>query len=144
MSSETVSRARESLDTQAESVSALLVERSGQFPDHDLFVLPPRMRQLWKTTRGTWSYRETAAIVEALAARYRAAGYGAGQRVALLLENRPDHFFHWLALNSLGAGIVPLNPDYRADETRYALEHSEAVLAVTLPERKAQVAEVAA
>lgn len=129
--------------TRADSVSALLFERAAQFPDNDLFVLPPRMQKLWNTTRSAWSYRETAEIVAGLIERYRRAGYGAGQRVALLLENRPDHFFHWLALNFLGAGIVPINPDYHADELRYALEHSEAVLAVTLPARRAQIAEMA-
>ena len=49
-----------------------------------------------------------------------------GHRVALLLENRPQFFFHYLALNGLGAGIVPINPDYRHDEVAYLLEHSEA------------------
>jgi acyl-CoA synthetase (AMP-forming)/AMP-acid ligase II len=48
-----------------------------------------------------------------------------------------------MALNAVGAGIVPLNPDYGADELRYALEHSESVLAVALAERLAQVKPVA-
>ena len=60
----------------------------------------------------------------ALAALYRAAGYGLGHRVATLLENHPDHILHKLALNSLGACLVPINPDYRAAETAYLIEHS--------------------
>ena len=81
------------------------------------------------------SYADTLTEVDAVAARYRSAGYGAGHRVALLLENRPQFLLHFLALNALGASIVPINPDYRAGELRHVLTHSEAVLAVVLPER---------
>lgn len=80
-------------------------------------------------------YRDAARRVDALSALYRAAGYGIGHRVALLLLNRPEHFLHLLALNALGAGVVPVNPDYAPDEMLYLLEHSEADLAVSVPER---------
>ena len=63
---------------------------------------------------------------------YALAGYGHGHRVALLLENRPEFFFHYLALNALGVSIVPDQPDYRHDEMLYQMEHSEADLAVTI------------
>src|SRR5262249_8613146 len=66
---------------------------------------------------------------------YARAGYGHGHRVALLLENRPEFFFHYLALNALGCGIVPVNPDYRHDEIAYQMEHSEADLAVVMSTR---------
>ena len=46
--------------------------------------------------------------------------------MALQLENRPEFPLHFLALNSLGVSVVPLNPDYRAAELEYVLEHSEA------------------
>jgi crotonobetaine/carnitine-CoA ligase len=63
--------------------------------------------------------------------------------VALLLENRPAFFFHYLALNALGCGIVPINPDYRHDEMLYQMEHSEADLAVVIGARVADVETVA-
>jgi acyl-CoA synthetase (AMP-forming)/AMP-acid ligase II len=75
--------------------------------------------------------------VDRLRAVYAAAGYGHGHRVALLLENRPEFFFHYLALNALGCGIVPINPDYRHDELLYQMEHSEADLAVSIATRVA-------
>lgn len=127
-----------------DTASALLFETARKLPDNDLFVVPRWLAEKWRLPRANVRYREMVETVEALAERYRRAGYGAGHRVALLLENRPDHFVHFMALNAVGAGIVPLNPDYGADELRYALEHSECVLAVVLPERKAQVAPVAA
>src|SRR5216117_687716 len=52
-------------------------------------------------------------------------------------ENRPEFFFHYLALNALGCSIVPINPDYRHDEMLYQMEHSEADLAVVMAERAA-------
>lgn len=81
------------------------------------------------------AYGALFAEVEQLRARYRAAGYGRGTRVALLLDNRPDFFAHWLALNALGASIVPLNPDLRADEMTFQLSLSRAQLLVAARER---------
>jgi acyl-CoA synthetase (AMP-forming)/AMP-acid ligase II len=79
--------------------------------------------------------REVGAITEAL----RAAGFGHGHRVALLLDNRPEHFLIKLALNRLGAICVPVNPDYRASEIAYLLEHAEVDLALVAPERRDQL-----
>jgi acyl-coenzyme A synthetase/AMP-(fatty) acid ligase len=62
--------------------------------------------------------------------RYRAAGYGGGHRVGLMLENRPAAFLHWFALNGLGASVVPLNADLRPAEMDYLVSHSGICLAV--------------
>ena len=83
-------------------------------------------------------YRDALEQVVAIAARYRACGWGAGHRVALLLENRPEFLLHFLALNTIGASVVPLNPDYRAAELEYVLDHSDAALVVALPEHAAK------
>ena len=77
-----------------------------------------------------YTYAECLARIESLAAGYRARGYGAGHRVALKLGNRPAFLLHFLALNSLGASIVPLNPESRQAELDYVLQHSEACLVV--------------
>ncbi len=42
---------------------------------------------------------------------------------------------HMLALNALGASVVPVNPDYRHDEVLYLLDHSEAELILALTAR---------
>ena len=85
---------------------------------------------------GELTYRDAAARMEALALSYRAQGYGRGHRVALLLENRPDFFLHWFALNACGCAVVPINPDLRAAELAYLLAHSDAVLAVAIAARQ--------
>jgi acyl-CoA synthetase (AMP-forming)/AMP-acid ligase II len=77
------------------------------------------------------TYMQELERAASAAARYRALGYGPGHRVALQLENRPEFLLHFLALNSLGVSVVPLNPDYRESELRYILEHSEASAVIT-------------
>ncbi|MEP1596493.1 MAG: AMP-binding protein, partial [Halieaceae bacterium] len=81
-----------------------------------------------------YSYGEAAAQVEACRVQYAQQGYGKPMRVGLLLENRAEYFFHWLALNSLGCSVIPLHPDMPTAEMGYFLEFGEAVLAIALPE----------
>jgi acyl-CoA synthetase (AMP-forming)/AMP-acid ligase II len=125
--------------TLAPSPSAQLAAMAAAQGTRPLFILPQAVAALWGTGRTEWTYADTQAQVLALRAAYAAAGYGPGHRVALLLENRPAHFLHWLALNGLGVSVVPVNPDATADEVNYLLSHSGAVLAVALPHRVAQV-----
>jgi acyl-CoA synthetase (AMP-forming)/AMP-acid ligase II len=78
-----------------------------------------------------YSYAHALALVADIAARYRAAGYGPGHRVALRLPNCPEFLLHFLALNSLGTSVLPLNPDLRPAELDYVLQHSEASAMIT-------------
>ena len=78
------------------------------------------------------TYGEARDRIEGIAARYRERGYGRGHRVALRLPNCPDYLLHFLALNSIGASVLPLNPEYRAAELEYVLGHSEASAVITL------------
>lgn len=84
-------------------------------------------------------YARAGAEVEAIARSFAAAGFGHGHRVAMLLDNRPEHFLFKLALNRLGVTCVPVNPDYRAGEIAYLLDHAEVDLALAAPERREQI-----
>ncbi|MGH8670119.1 MAG: AMP-binding protein [Burkholderiales bacterium] len=77
------------------------------------------------------SYGQALGLVGEIATRYRRAGYRPGHRVALRLPNCPEFLLHFLALNSLGISVLPLNPDSRPAELQYVLEHSEASAVVT-------------
>lgn len=77
------------------------------------------------------SYAEAAAQIDSIRNAYAAAGFGHGHRIALLLGQKPEFVYHYLALNALGCTIVPVNPDYRQGELVYLLNHSEAEIAVT-------------
>jgi acyl-CoA synthetase (AMP-forming)/AMP-acid ligase II len=81
-----------------------------------------------------YSYAEALKSIAHVSARYRSAGYGPGHRVALRLPNCPEFLLHFFALNSIGAAVVPVNPDYRAAELDYVLAHSEAAALITRDE----------
>lgn len=105
------------------------------------FVMAPASAGLPYAPEGfSYTYGAAAEQIAALRVGYAAAGYGHGSRVALILQNRPEFLFHWLALNALGASIVPVNADMRPDELRYQMEKSQAELMVALPEFDALVA----
>ena len=92
---------------------------------------------------GDLSYVEAWERTRALIGEFSGIADGGPQRVALLLENRPEMFLHWLALNALGISAAPLNPAWRSGELGYALAHSEARLVIALPQRVAELREVA-
>ena len=97
------------------------------------------MRTVLSAVGFEMSYGEAGRRVEELAELYRQAGYGVGHRVATLLENRPEHVLHTLALNTIGVCCVPINPDYRAAEIAYLVDHSEPELILALGERQASI-----
>src|SRR5687767_14469960 len=103
--------------------------------DRVFLCVPPAPERGYHPDGVEFTYAQARAQVEQLRSAYAAAGFGHGHRVALLLENRPEFFFHYLALNALGCAIVPINPDYRHDELLYQMAHSEADLAVVIERR---------
>ena len=119
------------------------METATAAPAHAFLCAPPAPGRAYHPHGIELTYGEIRSRTLELRARYVAAGYGHGHRVALLLENRPDFFMHYLALNALGCGIVPMNPDYRHDEMLYQMDHSEADLAVVLDSRVADLERVA-
>jgi acyl-CoA synthetase (AMP-forming)/AMP-acid ligase II len=116
-----------------------LVAAARRFPAAPVLHIVPDTARAYGTEARRYTYAEALAQVDALAAVYRGAGYGVGHRVGLLLENRPEFFWHWLALNAVGASVVPINPQSRAGELEYLVEHSELVLAVVLAGRGADL-----
>ena len=117
---------------------------AGRYGDRPFLEVLPDTARYYGIAPHVLTYAETLVRVHALIEAYRVRGIGMGDRVALLLENRPEFFAHWLALNALGASAVPLNPDWREAELRYVLGHSEACLAVVLASRKQDLAIAAA
>lgn len=76
------------------------------------------------------TYAQSHAEVLALSRQYEAAGLKPHHRVALILGNRAEHYWHLLALNKLGACAVPLNPDSLSHEFAHALELADVCLVV--------------
>jgi acyl-CoA synthetase (AMP-forming)/AMP-acid ligase II len=126
-----------------ETVFAAFMAAAAAAPEHPFLCVPPGPGRAFYPDGIEFTYGQTHERVLACRQRYAEAGYGHGHRVGLLLDNRPEFFFHYLALNGLGVSIVPINPDYRHDEVLYLMDHSEADLAVSLPERMAEIEAVA-
>jgi acyl-CoA synthetase (AMP-forming)/AMP-acid ligase II len=114
-----------------------------RFPNRPAYCVPPMAGRAYHPDGWEITWRETLAGVTAMKATYERAGYGLGHRVAILFEQRPEFFFHYYALNALGVSVVPINPDYRADEIRYVVEHSESALVVAVDRRLNEATAVA-
>ncbi|MDM7489357.1 AMP-binding protein [Rhodococcus sp. CSLK01-03] len=114
------------------SLYTLFRESAADYPDQSFLAVPGRLASEWDITPEI-TYRETLRRIDELAEVYAGKGFAEGDRVALAFESRPHYFFHYLALNSLGACAVPLNTDLTAVEIAYQLAHSDCAAAVTLP-----------
>jgi len=78
----------------------------------------------------TWTYGEFASQVAAAAAGLRAAGVGPGDRVLLMMRNRPE--FHWfdVAAQALRATPVSIYNSSSPEEIQYLASHAEAEVAI--------------
>src|SRR5262249_13707365 len=101
----------------------------------DFLCIVPDTAARYGIEARTWSYGDAASQVVKLKQRYAQAGLGPGHRAGLMLENRPEFFFHWLALNALGVSAVPLNREWRSGELEYLIGHAELAAAVVPDER---------
>ena len=59
------------------------------------------------------SYDQMLNSVNEWKLKFEKAGYSYGDRIGLLLQNRPVFLEIWLALNCIGLSVVPINPDLR-------------------------------
>tara|TARA_R110001583_G_C5671027_1_gene411065 strand:- start:1145 stop:2758 length:1614 start_codon:yes stop_codon:yes gene_type:complete len=121
------------------SVYSRFVETAERRGDAPFLHVLEETAGIYGIPAGDISYAEMKRRVEDWRKRFADAGYGAGHRVGLLLQNRPVFLEIWLALNALGASVVPINPDLRLAELEYLAEHSEMILAIVLPERQEEM-----
>lgn len=78
------------------------------------------------------TYAELAAWSCRLAAGLQTLGVKPGEKVAVVLANYPEFVALKYAIARAGAVAVPINILNRADELRYVLEQSDAVIMVTM------------
>src|SRR5262245_17682867 len=71
------------------------------------------------------TYSQTLARVHEAMALLAAKGVKPGDRVAVMSHNHPATVILFVALASLGAVMVGLNPDFGEKEARYVLDHSQ-------------------
>ena len=113
------------------------------YPDNAFLAIPAHKGCDYHPGGIEFTYRQAMDRLLALRGLYERSGIGHGHRVALLLGNRPEHFFHLFALNALGASAVPLNPENREEEMLYAITHSECDVAFASEARLAELTGIA-
>jgi crotonobetaine/carnitine-CoA ligase len=126
------------------TIGAIFASAVSSHADRPFLAIPANAKRGYLPAGLEMTYAQAGARIEELSEAYASAGYGLGHRVATLLENRPEHVLHTLALHTIGVCCVPINPDYRAGETAYLLEHSKPDLVLTLASREGQMREALA
>ncbi|MDM5328190.1 long-chain fatty acid--CoA ligase [Neobacillus sp. CF12] len=74
----------------------------------------------------SWSYKETRAISEWLAASLYRIGFQKGDSLGIMLPNCPHYIFSLFAVFRLGGIAVQVNPMYVEREIEYAVNDSDA------------------
>lgn len=119
------------------TIGQTLFAAATRYGANALLAVPANTARAYHPQGYEIGFYAAAAQVRSLMAHYEAAGYGSGHRVGLLLESRPEHMLHKLALNALGVCCVPINPDYRSRELAYLIDHSRVDLVVVLEGKRA-------
>jgi long-chain acyl-CoA synthetase len=77
-----------------------------------------------------WSFRELEGLSNAFARHLASRGVGAGDRVALMVANRPEFLVAVEAVSKLGAAAVLVSPAWKHTEVRHAFDLTAPVHAV--------------
>lgn len=90
-------------------------------------------RALREKEFGIWqsvSWQEYLANVRDFALGLASLGCKAGDKLAILGDNRPEWLYAELAIQSLGGAAVGIFPDSHIDQVRYIIDHSDAAFLV--------------
>ena len=90
----------------------------------------PAFREKYLGIWQTYSWRESAEQVRALACGFAAMGLKRGDTIAIIGDNRPQLYWVFLAAQSIGAVPVPMYQDGVAEELQYVLNHAGVRFAV--------------
>ncbi|MEE9333343.1 MAG: AMP-binding protein [Granulosicoccaceae bacterium] len=131
------------MDNDNSTVYEAFATTASKYPTRPVLNVLPGTADVYAIEPGEILYSAAFSQINSLASALEAAGYVAGMRVALLLENRPLFFITWLALNKIGASVVPINPDLRTVELEYLIGHSEPALIVAIETRHAELSAAA-
>lgn len=87
-----------------------------------------------------WTYQRLEEDAQRLARRWLASGLEPGDRVAMLLPNRPEALLVYLACFKSGLVAVPLDYRYRSPQINYVLRHSGSRVFIIHADRREEVA----
>lgn len=87
-------------------------------------------REFLRFGEDSYSFRDMEAQARRVAAGLQALGVKKGDKVAILMGNRPEYLFVWFGLSMLGAVEVPVNVAHRGRLLAYMLDLAQCSLAV--------------
>ncbi|MFC9971145.1 AMP-binding protein [Spirillospora sp. NPDC127200] len=114
-------------------IGELLVRRAAEHPDRVYAAFQDGTR---------WTYADTLAGAERVAAGLHGLGVRPGDMVVSWLPNGPDALRVWFGVNLLGCTLVPLNTAYRGGLLEHAIRLSGARVAVVHAELAERLADI--
>ncbi len=78
----------------------------------------------------TFGYEDLDQESDRVAAGLQSLGIGKGDKVAIMMNNRPEFLFLWFGLCKLGAVEVPINTAHRGDLLTYMIDKADCRMAV--------------
>jgi long-chain acyl-CoA synthetase len=99
----------------------LLIENAKKFGRNRVAIREKEFG-IWQSV--TWE--EYLQNVKDFALGLVSLGYDAGDKLAILGDNRPEWFYSELAVQSLGGASVGIFPDSIIDQVKYIIDHSDA------------------
>jgi acetyl-CoA synthetase len=97
---------------------------------------PPRLAMLWEDETGAtarYTFRDLQSQANRLSNALVARGVGRGDKVAIVLPQRPETAIAHIACYQMGAVAVPLSFLFGPDALEYRLENSETKVAICDP-----------
>lgn len=110
----------------------LFTSTAERFPENAFIHIPVQAAKEYSNEPIDLTYGEVLLAVKKIKTIYENRNYTVGKRIVLILDNRADFFLHFLALNSLGVSVVPVNAQFLVHEMAYLIDHSEASAVVAL------------
>lgn len=107
--------------TSEVTVHGLLARRAAEHPDREFLVFEEQR----------YTYAQVLARSREMAGRLHALGVRTGDRVALMMANRPEYLFAWFGCSLLGAVEVPVNTAHKGHFLAYVLEQASCRAIVT-------------
>lgn len=115
------------------NIAELFSARAISYGDKPFLHVPKSVGQAYEIEPIDYSYKEALSLAAQVQNHYRQKGVGSRSVIGLALQNRPEFFFHFLALNGLGAQVVPLAVEMVDAELSYLIAHSGMSLLTCLP-----------
>jgi len=87
-------------------------------------------REFFRYKDQVFSYEDLDRESDRVAAGMQELGIGKGDKVAIVMKNRPEFLFLWFGLSKLGAVEVPINTAHRGDILTYMIDKADCKLVV--------------